>query len=403
MAFGGPGIQSAVIHLANLFPDQKFTVMSCMSGSVSLSFAIFPLFDLLWNRYGVGLRVMFRSYLLAIALSALTAQLLWPDKPYETDDDKEQTRRNNGSPYPTPTPERAFVDAAAHTHLVEAPLGSYLRSNSRHQMSRHLSYRKSVVSMLAGDYAALSLKDQPFWCQLFSGVYVRILLVFCCTFFMANFYVASLPTELADMNNFSTERQHGFARTFTLISSVGVLAAFLIGWLMDRIGLVTCTIMTIVVGQLHMLIIIFWNNRPMPMIVGFVAYTLFRQFLFPVYIACLSTRLGFKYFGILNGLGFAASGVTQLFIAELVRAVKGTCYVAAAEGCNQGAWKELHIAQLCILSALLIVPVTDAFLASHTKVSATTEELRVLSQQDDYASIRQHAAPASEYDEGILI
>ena len=403
MAFGGPGIQSAVVHVSNLFQDQKFTVMSCISGSVSLSFAILPLFDFLWSRYGVGFRTMFCSYVVVIALSAVTAQLFWPDKPYEQDDDKRQARHEAASPYPALTPERAFVDSAAHTHLVEASLGSYPRSNSRHQMSRHLSYRQSVLSMLAGNYAALSLKDQPFWSQFSSGVYIRILLVFCCTFFMANFYVAALPTELADMNDFTVERQHGLARTFTLISSIGVLAAFAIGWLMDRVGLVACTTLTVVMGQLHMIIIIVWNDRPMPMIFGFVVYTIFRQFLFPVYIACLSTHLGFKYFGILNGLGFAASGVTQLFIAELVRAVRGTCYVAAGEGCYQGTWKELHIVQLCILSALLIVPAIDAFLARRTKVSATPDELRVLSQQNDYASVHQHVAPTSEYDEGIMI
>ena len=403
MAFGGPGIQTAVVHLANLYPDQKFTVMSCISGSVSLSFAILPLFDLLWGRYGVGFRVMFHSYLLPIALSAVTAQLFWPDKPYEEDTDKGQTRLDSRSPYPQPTPERAFADAAAHTHLVEAPLGSYLRSNSRHQLSRHLSYRQSVVSMLAGNYASLSLKDQPFWCQLCSGEYVRALLVFCCTFFMANFYVASLPTELADLNHFSPEAQHGIARTFTLISSIGVLAAFLIGWLMDHAGLVTCTTLTIVMGQLHMLIIIFCNDKPIAMVVGFFVYTLFRQFLFPVYIACLSSRLGFKYFGILNGLGFAVSGVTQLFISALVRTVKGTCYIAAVEGCYQGSWKELHIAQLCLLSALMAVPITDAYLANRSRLPVSADEVRLLIQQDDYASVHQHATPANEYDEGILI
>ena len=152
-----------------------------------------------------------------------------------------------------------------------------------------------------------------------------------------------------------------------------------------------------------MLIIIFCNDNPMAMVVGFFVYALFRQFLFPVYIACLSSRLGFKYFGILNGLGFAVSGLTQLFIAALVRTVKGTCYIAAAEGCYQGSWRELHIVQLCLLSALLAVPITDAHLASHSKLPASPDEVRLLVQQDDYASVHQHAAPASEYDEGILI
>jgi MFS family permease len=312
MAFGGPGIQSAVIHLANLFPEDKFMAMSAMSGSVSLSFAILPLFDLLWERHSIGFRIMFRFYFIVVALSALAAHVLWPNEPFVSDEEDvdEDDDSDDDDPFYNPTPESAFLVAASHTHLVEAPLGSYLRSNSRHQMSRHHSYRQSLMGMLSGNYSTMSLKDQPFLCQLVSGVYGRILLVFCCTCFMANFYVASLPTELADLNDFPVDLQHRMARTFTLISSFGILAAFLIGWLMDRVGLVAITILTILMGQLHLIMITFLSNKPVPLMVGFVFYTLFRQFLFPMYIASLSSRLGFKYFGILNGLGFAASVVT---------------------------------------------------------------------------------------------
>jgi MFS family permease len=95
IAFGGPGIQCAVIHLANLYPAQKFTVMSCVTGSITLSFAILPIFDYLWEQYGIGFRVMFRSYVLVVCLSALGSQLLWPDEPYDIPDEDELQSRTN--------------------------------------------------------------------------------------------------------------------------------------------------------------------------------------------------------------------------------------------------------------------------------------------------------------------
>jgi MFS family permease len=407
MAFGGPGIQSAVIHLANLFTEDKFMAMSAMSGSVSVSFAILPLFDLLWERHGIGFRVMFRSYLIVVVLSALAAHVLWPNEPFVSDEDDviEHDDTDDEDPRYSPTPESAFIVAASHTHLMEAPLGSYLRSNSRHQMSRHHSYRQSLLGMLSGNYSKMSLKDQPFLCQLFSGVFARILLVFCCTCFMANFYVASLPSELADLNNLSTDLQHHMARTFTLISSFGILAAFLIGWLMDRVGLVAITILTILMGQLHLIMITFLSNKRVPMILGFVFYTLFRQFLFPLYIASLSARLGFKYFGILNGLGFASSGFTQLFITSLVRAVNGTCHVQPVEGCSCGSWKELHMIQLFLLLVLMIVPLMDAYLTNREKLPISTGSIAKLlpKAQPDYGSTHRPCDENGEYDEGILI
>lgn len=407
MAFGGPGIQSAVIHLANLFPEDKFMTMSAMSGSVSLSFAILPLFDLLWERHGIGFRVMFRFYFILVALSALSAHVLWPNEPFVSDENdvNEPDDSDDDDPSYNPTPESAFFVAASHTHLVEAPLGSYLRSNSRHQMNRHHSYRQSLMGMLSGDYSTMSLKDQPFLCQLMSWVYARILLIFCCNCFMANFYVASLPTELADLNDFSMDRQHLMARTFTLISSFGILAAFLIGWLMDRVGLVAITILTILIGQLHLIMITFLSNRPVPMKVGFVFYTLFRQFLFPLYIASLSARLGFKYFGILNGLGFAASGVTQLFITSLVRVVSGTCHVQPVDGCSYGSWKELHLFQLILMLALLTIPIMDANVSNRDKLPIPASSIAKLlpKTHPDYGSTHPQGDENGEYDEGILI
>lgn len=411
MAFGGPGVQSAVIHLANLFPDQQFTVMACVTGSVTLSFAILPIFDYLWEVYGFGFRIMFRSYVAVVAVSALGAFLLWPDAPFaaQKDDKKEDTAelvemQETATCKKFPTLESLFAGTASHTQLVEAPLGSYLRSNSQDQMQRHQSYHQSIDAMVVGNYSSLSVKDQPFWCQLLSGVYARILLVFICTSFMANFYVASLTVALADLNYLPPDVQHSMARNFTLITSSGMLGSFLVGWLMDRIGLASCMILTIVMGQMHMLIVIFCSDMPGPLLFGFFVYTLFRQFLFPVFIACLSARLGFKYFGMLQGLGFASSGLAQLFLAALVQAVQGTCHVQMEEGCSKGYWKELHVFQFWLLTALLLVPLLDVYFESKRTKNRLYEARQKEGLPTDYGSMEDTVEEYGQvYEVGILI
>ena len=84
----------------------------------------------------------------------------------------------------------------------------------------------------------------------------------------------------------------------------------------------------------HMVTLTMLGNVPM-MTIGFVIYTLFRAFLYPVFIACISDKLGFKYFGILMGIGFAVSGIVQLGIAPLANAVQGTCHLQEeyVDGC----------------------------------------------------------------------
>jgi MFS family permease len=166
----------------------------------------------------------------------------------------------------------------------------------------------------------------------------------------------SLSIQFADYHEVHEQRE--MTRRFSLIMSFGLLGSFVAGWLMDLIGLVICTFVTLVLGQLHMLIIVFFGDQMPLMTLGFVVYTLFRCFLYPVFIASLSARLGFKYFGILSGIGFATSGLAQLCIAPLVHAVQGSC-VDSAEDCRHGAWTQLHIIQLILFILLGSIPLWD--------------------------------------------
>ena len=173
----------------------------------------------------------------------------------------------------------------------------------------------------------------------------------------------SLCFKLADLNEFSSSVQHELARDFTFIMSLGLIGSILVGWLIDRIGLECCTSLTLFLGQVQMLLSFFFSDRRSMMVVGFWIYTLFRQFLFPVYISSLTTRLGFKYFGVLLGIGFFVGGLTQLFLATLDEAVQGDCHEGGSQddmtSCNHGGWKQLHIVQFVILGVLLLIPIQD--------------------------------------------
>ena len=131
---------------------------------------------------------------------------------------------------------------------------------------------------------------------------------------------------------------------------------------MDCIGLETCTVVMLVTGSLQMVIVIFFSNRPSMMILSFACYSLFRQFLFQVFNACISVQMGFKYFGILRGIGFVLSGAAQLGIVQVVHAVQGSCHVTMNnKPCTQGYWTELHVIFAILLVTLIGVPVMDHY------------------------------------------
>lgn len=150
---------------------------------------------------------------------------------------------------------------------------------------------------------------------------------------------------------------------------MGIVASLLVGSLIDRIGLEFCTAMTLMFGQLQMILVLFGSGSEAMMILSFVAYTMFRSFLYPVFIGSLTSRLGFKYFGILLGLGFALSGVVQLLFPVLVHFVQGDCHLledarveealGSAPECDHGKWHVTEVVQFFLLGAMHIVPILD--------------------------------------------
>lgn len=149
--------------------------------------------------------------------------------------------------------------------------------------------------------------------------------------------------------------------------SMGLFASVVVGWLIDEIGLEICTAMTLVLGQLQMILLLLFGDNRNFLVASFWVYTMFRQFLYPVYIASLTSNLGFKYFGVLLGIGFAVAGCAQLLQTPLLELVKGDCHAfetstdefESGYECGSGYWRVLHFLQFSVLGCLLLVPVQD--------------------------------------------
>ena len=119
------------------------------------------------------------------------------------------------------------------------------------------------------------------------------------------------------------------------------------------------------------------------------------------FFASLSRKTDFKYFGMLTGVAFCASGVSQLGIAPLATVVEGTCheYYDAPDGdCSEGAWTFVHYVQLVFLAFLLLVPLVDVYVDSREAdptlldEASETKALTDTAQNSSYGSIQPEEA-----------
>ena len=209
--------------------------------------------------------------------------------------------------------------------------------------------------------------------------------------------------------DYAAEAQHELARTFTLIMSVGFVGSFLAGWLMDNLGLQQCTLVLLVFGVCQAFILAVFHDHRWWMILGFVIYTQFRSLLFPLFVGSITSQLGFKYFGLLNGLGFAIAGIAQIFMASLVELTQGDChlYYGTAESqipnCNKGKWTQLHIVQACVLLVLTLDPVVQRLreFRRKQKIEAVLARQSPLLRRDGYGALLRIGE--DNFDEAIQL
>jgi MFS family permease len=164
IGLGGPGVQTSLIHLGNLFPTKRFFVMGMVAETITLSFAIFPLMDVIWANTSLSFRDIFRGLGVLHLCSTICSLIIWPDAPYEV------------------------VDMNANGQLA-SKCSSSNEEETLVTADKHLSLSSSVTKV--------DLHHQSFQEQISSGVYIRLSVFFLVTSFWANLYIATVTTEVS--------------------------------------------------------------------------------------------------------------------------------------------------------------------------------------------------------------
>jgi MFS family permease len=180
------------------------------------------------------------------------------------------------------------------------------------------------------------------------------------------------------------------ARDFTITMSMGMIVSVVVGFLIDLLGIEICTAITVISGQIQNLILLLFGKSYSMTLASFVFYTIFRQFLYPVFIASLTSRLGFKYFGILLGIGFALTGLAAPVFAALSEALQGDChlYDESVTSCDHGHWILAHVLQFLLLGALLIIPWLDY----RDRIERERRIKDILTEQDEKSNMATYGS-----------
>jgi MFS family permease len=405
IAFGGPGVQSSIIHLSNLYPAAKATVTSIITGSFNLSFIVFFVFDRLWDKFGLSYQQLFLGYSAVCLAALLLSLLLWPDQPFSF---QEQVLEEAGT-----KPDQLSSLAATRVGPIRAPSvfkkttlgrlpahrngpltsaatggqevgGLAPQQQEQEQQQQRLQQQRQAKettgllssSLSGGDGGAAggNIKEASFWEQLSSPPFMRVTTFIVVASFWANFYIGTIDIQLADAHTLSAAKQNFMVRVFTAVTTAGVLGIPIVGRLMDRCGFVATAAVTVTMAGL------FGANVLWPvggagvwqLGLAFVAYALFRTFLFTYFFAYLADALGFRYFGVLAGASFLVAGCAGLLQSPLMEWGAGDChlYKDPPADCDPGNWRSINALQLGCLLALYAIPLLDM------RAKAAEEEAR---------------------------
>lgn len=359
VAFGGPSAQQSLLHIGNMFGERRFFVMGMVAESITLSFAVFPLMDIAWENIPAdyGFRVLFAGLGVVVVCSSIGSLLLWPDAPYEI-----------------------FVSKDPSTKADEEDDDKVLLVGEE---------KVANIETIIDD-----LKTKTFAEQLTSGVYIRLGVFFTVTSWLANFYIATVTTELGDQQIFDAETQHSLTRWLSFLDAGAIIAAPLSGYLLESVGFTPTAIITISLGVIQQLCLLFAGSNTFIMIVSFATYAVYRAFLFPYFFASLSRKMGFRFFGFLSGISFCVSGFTQFGVAPVALLVEGDCHDfvigdPSGVGCAEGSWVAMHWIQVGILLLLLLIPFfdTQAEKKANTKSLKLEETASLSAHSTEYGSI----------------
>eukprot|EP00977_Amphora_coffeiformis_P000949 scaffold202_cov180-Amphora_coffeaeformis.AAC.1 len=389
MAFGGPAVQTSLIHIGNLFPSRRFFIMGIVSESITLSFAVLPLMDLIYHATKTDFRTIFYVQAILVALSAVASFFVWPDLPYETPDEtvpKSLDDKDDKDENHMKNPMSSMRGLVFHEDNVGNTIIKSMRGVVFHEDEDDGDDPPTeTTSLMSGKSTAVDLKHASLYgqvssvggptftlqplrpsidsskCELFYTVVVLLWDSHAHMFDPGHVRT----TQLGDERLFDAGTQHELAEILSFIDAGAIVCAPFSGFMLETVGFTQTALFTIMIGTSWIVILMLAGASEILMVTSFVAYAIFRSFLFPYFFATLSRKMGFRFFGMLSGLAFCTSGLTQFAIAPIALLVEGDCHEydminpTASEGCDGGSWKMVHFIQLANTLLLLSIPYLD--------------------------------------------
>jgi len=410
ISFGGSGVQNAIIHLSNLFPEYKGTMTAIITGSFQLSFVIFYLFNLAWEGMGWTCSQLFQTYAILSCGSVILSVLVWPDSALNYDEQMallcsadsagldlghtgEASNRESKGRYRLPSKMVELAAAQRGSSYDSLQTASDRRSveaffaKSPPKSMQNVEYSGKVgstrasppraVDILANEMAHLTHTER--WCmesgciasgdqldpmvqslgeQMTSLAFIRLAVLFTFCSFWANFYIGTAVTQLADLDILPQDQISKYGSYLTLSMTAGVLFIPLSGWLMDVYGYPTTMLVTILSSIVWAFFLCLQNADFL--IPSFVAYAFFRTLLYTFIFSYMADRLGFQFFGILVGVLFIISGFMGLLQYPFSEWAYGNCYSTnGASNCSSGQWSILNHFMFANFVLLLFFPFQD--------------------------------------------
>eukprot|EP00599_Poterioochromonas_sp_BG-1_P011556 CAMPEP_0173159856 /NCGR_PEP_ID=MMETSP1105-20130129/17406_1 /TAXON_ID=2985 /ORGANISM="Ochromonas sp., Strain BG-1" /LENGTH=358 /DNA_ID=CAMNT_0014078465 /DNA_START=187 /DNA_END=1260 /DNA_ORIENTATION=- len=261
IALGGPGAQSAIIHLSNLFPSWKATTTAIITGSFQLSFIVFLVFDQLWLWKNISYSSLFLGYTVICMLNGVVSFFLWPDEPYSFQEQLAEIEEEEGG-----TDEEisighirlpsVFIHHSDNQKLPGKPLKP-MNIKSSTEKSTGSSSQMSKESLRELNNASptklpnnLALKDSSLLEQVKSSEFLRLVGFFLVNSFWVNFYIGSFDVQIGDADLLNKTEKLNYARLFTLTITLGVIVIPIVGTIMDRFNFPIASAITSFFGLL---------------------------------------------------------------------------------------------------------------------------------------------------------
>lgn len=289
MGVGGPPVVFSCMHLANLFPQKKGTIITLLNVALDASSLVFVILGDLYRAAPEALtyKVMFIGFAAVPALALLVGLLLWP--------------------------MRAYVAVAAPAGAADG--GGDVGAGA-HDEEQQQTFKAQATSLV-------------FWiCAAFTTM----------NLFRVNYYIATVGEQLLEFtgdivpiaNSTLTENQVK-AELFTSIFAyflpiVGVMSVPVIGFLLDRLGLYLSIWILVGSGILYG---IFGLLTILPIevqLITFIFVAFFRALLFSAMATYVAAAFSFQHFGKLWGIVFFFGGLVNLAEYFMSAAVKGNFF-----------------------------------------------------------------------------